>query len=169
MEWLKKVVDKAFEDMLKEKTLMKVPGKVPAEMLDPSMPATDDWKGWKPIDSIITDEDINKFENKVGIGLPKSYRGFLKYKHFYALRIPDRAVNLPAHLPDKTLPALNEFVFDYNEPDLIIGRRYINFADFQDYGHLCFDANQPAPDNEYKVVYINHENLDDVHFYANNF
>jgi len=170
MEWLKIIVDNALANMAKEKILMTTPWDVPAEMLDKSMTtAAEDWKCWKPIDSIVTDDDINKFEINIGIGLPLSYREFLKYKHFYVLRIPDKAVNLPGHLPDKNLPALRDFVFNHNEPELLIGRRYINFADFHDYGHLCFDANAPARDNEYKVVYINYENLDDIHFYANNF
>jgi hypothetical protein len=170
MEWLKNVIDKALGEMSKEPDIfMKTPGNVPMEMLDKSIAPTNDWKGWKPIDSIVTDSDIDKFELEMGIGLPESYRAYLKYKHFYQLRLPDIAVNLPRHLPDRPLSALREFVFHSHEPELIIGRKYIYFADFHDYGLLCFDANEPAIDNEYHVVYIDHENLNDVHFYSNNF
>lgn len=169
MKWIKEVVDNALEKMSKEKILMKVPGDIPLEMLDETIEQTNDWRGWQPIDSIITDDDIDRFENKIKLPLPLSYREFLKYKHFFELRIPDIAVNLFKHLPDKDLKELNDHVFDSYEPELIIGRKYIYIADFHDYGLLCFDANELAPDNEYKIVYIDHENLQDIHIYAHNF
>lgn len=64
---------------------------------------------------------------------------------------------------------LRDLVFDSFEPELLIGRGYIYFADFHDYGLLCFDANEVRSDNEYPVVYIDHENLEEVHSYASNF
>jgi hypothetical protein len=169
MEWLKKIVDRTLEEMKQEEIRMMMPGDIPAEMLDSTIPPSDDWKGWKPINSIITDDDIDQFENDIGHKLPLSYRAYLQYKHFYWLRLPDIAVNLRANLPDKSLSDLRYLVFDTHEPELILGKNYIYFADFHDYGLLCFDANEPATDNEYKIVYMDHENLEDIHFYTNNF
>jgi len=169
MNWVKKVVDNTLKEMSKEKIFMMVPGDIPSEMLDMTIEPMDDWRGWRPIDSIITDEDIQQFEKKIAVSLPSSYKEYLKYKHFFRLRLPDVATNLFKHLPDKSLTELNYHVFDSHEPELIIGRKYIYIADFHDYGLLCFDANESIQDNEYKIVYMDHENLDDIHVYANNF
>ncbi len=169
MDWIKRTVDNALKEMSKEKILMMLPGDINQEMLDDTIPPSDDWKGWRPIDSIITDSDITKFEQKLRLTLPTSYKEYLKYKHFYGLRLPDIAVNLFPHPPDKTLAVLHTHIFKYHEPEQIIGRNYVYIADFHDYGLLCFDANVKTTDNEFNVVYIDHEYLDDIQIYADNF
>ncbi len=171
MDWVKKAVDNALEKMSKEKILMKVPGDIPPEMLDETIEQTDDWKGWRPINSIITDEDIQRFEKKIGLNLPLSYKEYLKYKHFYNLQIPDQAVRLFKHLPDKNLKELNYRIFDLHQPELIIGRQYIYIADFNDYGLLCFDGNDIVKDNEYRIVYLDYidAEIGGIHEYADNF
>lgn len=169
MDWIKETVDKALKEMSKEQIFMMLPGNIPKEMLDETIPPSDDWKGWRPIESIISDSDISKLEQKIGITLPTSYREYLKYKHFYRLRLPDIAVNLFPHPPDKNLTVLQTHILEYHEPELVIGRKYIYIADFHDYGLLCFDANVKVSDNEFRVVYIDHEDLDDIHIYADNF
>ena len=166
---IQEIVDECLFKMAQNKVLMKFPGNVPREMLDPSIETNNDWKGWKPIKSIIDDNDLNILERKIGYHLPPSYREFLKYKHFYDLRIPDQAVNFPHHLPDKDLNFLLEFVFNYMIPELIIGKGYIYFADFEDYGLLCFNTNVKNENNEYPIVYIDHDDLAEIHPYANNF
>ena len=155
--------------MSKDEMLMRVPREIPEEMLDKSIAPLDDWIGWKPINSIITDDDINRLEKKIKYPFPLSYRHFLKYKHFYKLRIPDIEVNLPEHLPDKNLPALSKLIFSRFVPELLIGKGYIYFADFSDNGLLCFDTNDRVDDNEYKIIYIDHDDLSEIHPYANNF
>lgn len=169
MKWLEQIIDNCLTEMSKNDIFMKMPGDIPFEMLDNSISQTDDWKGWKPIASIITDQDINRLEDKIGYQLPFSYRYFLKYKHFYSLKIADHSVNLPHHLPNKKLTYLHEYFFESFDPEFLIEKNYIYFADFYDYGLLCFDANEPAENNEYKIVYIDHERLEDIHLYANNF
>ena len=169
MDWIKKTVDNALKEMSKEKIRMMVPGDIPPEMLDDTIEPMDDWRGWRPIDSIVIDTDIEIFEKQIGMKLPTSYREYLKYKHFYHLRLPDSSVNLFSHPPDKTLTILRTNIFQYHEPKLIIGRNYIYIADFHDYGLLCFDGNAKKVDNEFKVVYIDHENLDEIHTYADSF
>lgn len=169
MDWLKKIIDESLHEMSKTDISMMTPAEVPKEMRDDSIEKMDDWIGWKPIASIIEDSDINRIEKIIDYPLPLSYREFLKYKHFYQLIIPDRGVNLPGILPDKELTFLKELVFEMGEPDLILGQGYIYFADFEDYGLLCFNANIKAKNNEYPVVFIDHEDFDDIHLYANNF
>lgn len=169
MEWLHKIIDDSLQEMSKTEISMMTPADIPEEMQDGSIKRMDDWSGWKPIRSIIENSDIDKVEKEIGFPLPSSYREFLKTKHFFGLRIPDRAVNLPGILPDKELSFLREFVFEMMEPEFIIGRGYIYFADFEDYGLLCFNTNEQAENNEYPIVFIDHEDLDDIHLYANNF
>ncbi|MDN5201972.1 SMI1/KNR4 family protein [Fulvivirgaceae bacterium BMA10] len=169
MDKTKSIVDRCLEDMAKNKILMMIPGDIATEMIDNSIEPMDDWKGWKPIDSIIDDSDLDSLEEKIGYKLPPSYREFLKYKHFYNLRIPDRAVNFPNHKPDRRIGFLRELVFERMDPELIIGKGYIYFADFEDYGLLCFDTIHKNENNEYRIVYMDHEDLDDIHVYANSF
>ena len=169
MNRIHEIVEQCLIKMSQAKILMKFPGNIPEEMLDTSIETSNDWKGWKPIKSIINDNDLNALENRIRYQLPPSYRAFLKYKHFFELRIPDLAVNFPKHLPDKELNFLLEYVFNYMVPELIIGKGYIYFADFEDYGLLCFNTNEKSENNEYPVVYIDHEDLEDIHPYASNF
>ena len=90
------------------------------------------------------------------------------YKHFYQLSIPDFAVNLHTHLPDENLDGFKEFLYEY-EPESLIEKGLIYFADFQDYGLLCFDSTEKRENNDYPIVYIDHEELSIKHHYANNF
>lgn len=169
MEWLEKIIDARLQKMASEYPL-RIPGEIPPEMQDKSVEPQNDWNGWKPVNSPVTDGDIDELENRINHAFPKSFRHYLKYKCFYDLKIEDHAVNLFRLLPDKKLSILETHILKYCYPELIIGRHYIYFADFHDYGLLCFDANQPRPDNEYPVVCIDHENMEVIPFlYAENF
>ena len=164
------LIDFYLEEMKRGEFLFKMPDpKMPKEMIDSTIPTDHDWIGWKPIASTVTDLDLNAFEKEIKYPLPQSFRTYLKHKHFYELSLPDFAVNLPRHVPGRTITVMRDLVFRSFEPELLIGRGYIYFADFHDYGLLCFDANKVRNDNEYPIVYIDHENLEDVHVYASNF
>jgi hypothetical protein len=170
MEWLEKIIDDSLAKMAKEEILMKRPDpNMPNEMFDPSIEIVEDWKGWKPIPSVLDDADLNKLEQIIGTELPHSYRHFLKYKHFYELEIPDFTVCFPAHLPNKNLSGFKEWFFEFHEPELLIEKGLIHFADFEDYGLLCFDSNIKSENNEYPVVFIDHEDLTTKHHYSNDF
>lgn len=78
-------------------------------------------------------------------------------------------MNFPHHKPVKKLCFLSEYIFEYMEPELIIGRDYIYFADIEDYRLLCFDANENVENNENRIVFIDHEDLENIHIYLNNF
>ncbi len=169
MKRIPEIVEECLIKMSQDKIFMKFPAEIPEEMLDSSIETSNDWKGWKPIASIIDDNDLNNLEIKIGYKLPLSYREFLKYKHFIELKIPDNAVNFPKHLPDKELNFLLELVFNYMIPEQIIGKGFIYFADFEDYGILCFDTNEQNENNEYPIVYVDNYDLKEIHLYANNF
>lgn len=167
---IEQLVDQALDAMrAKEPILRMSPGRIHPDMLDGTIAPLDDWRGWKPIPSIITDADLDRLERDMGLALPASYKHFLKHKHFLRLRLPDIAIQLPHQPPDTELQELRDMVFNSWDPDLLIGRKYIYFADFHDYGLLCFDARNPAPQNEYPVVWIDHEDLEVALDYANDF
>jgi len=170
MKWLENIIDSALEKMSEEQILMSRPDpNMPKEMFDPNISSESDWKGWKPIPSILNDSDLSRLEEMIGIELPLSYHHFLKYKHFYELEISDYAVNLHSHLPDKSLESFKELFFEYFDPEYLIERGLIYFADFQDYGLLCFDSNEKRENNEYPIVYIDHEELSTKLHYSENF
>jgi len=170
MEWLEKIIDETLDEMAKEKILMKVPVlNMPNGMFDSTIESEDDWKGWKPIASVFNDLDLNKLEKMIGIELPLSYRHFLKYKHFYELRIPDFAINFPSHLPDENLDGFKEWFFEFYEPEFLIEKGLILFARFHDYGLLCFDSNIKNENNEYPVVFIDCDDLTIKHHYSRDF
>ena len=170
MERIEQLVDQALDAMLaKEPILRMSPGNIHPDMLDGTITPLDDWRGWKPIPSIITDADLDRLERDMGVALPGSYKHFLKHKHFLSLRLPDIAIQLPHHPPDSELQELRTLIFNSWDPDVLIGRKYIYFADFHDYGLLCFDANKPGSVNEYPVVWIDHEDLEVALDYASDF
>ena len=170
MKWLEEVVDNALEKMIKEGVLMMRPDRnMPIEMIDSSIPTNNDWKGWKPIPSVLNDSDLNRLESIIGAKLPDSYRYFLMYKHFYELDIPDYTVNFHAHLPYKNLNRFNKTFFERFDPTYLIERGLIHFADFQDFGLLCFDSNKKRENNEYPIVFVDEGDLLITHHYSNSF
>ena len=171
LDWIKNIVDQSLLKMSSSSSpwAMMTPGHVPAEMIDNPKLVDAEYLKWKPIPSTITDEELNQFENKIGFKLPLSYRTFLQYKHFVKLYLPNRTINLPANMPSTRLKPLEDYIFNYYDPELIIGKGYIYFADFEDYALLCFDTNQKCADYEYPIVYIFHEELDDIQPYVASF
>lgn len=169
MEVIHKTVDARLSQMIEEDYPLMTMENIPADMRDTTADASRDSHAWKPIDSTITDDDLNRFERAIKFKLPASYKAFLQHKHFVEMELEDLSVSFPAFLPDKDLGFLREMVFDMSGPDLLLGKGYIYFADFEDFGFLCFDTNQKRESNEYPIVFIDHETPETAHFYAENF
>lgn len=169
MDWLKETLDNCFKNMISQEYQMETCAKIPIEMLADDADIRKEWKTWKPIDSIIDDECLNNLQEELNYMLPKTYKEFLKYKHFVELSINDFSVNFPKHLPDKSLKDLKQKAYDFYEPGYLLEQKLFYFADFQDYGLLCFDATVQKPDNEFKIVFIDHEDIDTKFNYAENF
>jgi len=168
MEWIENIIDKRLEFMSKEKFLMMTPdSKIPAEMLNLSIKSEDDWKGWKPIESKIQNNELEEIENKIGFKLPDSYKALLKYKHFYELILKNMSVHLFSHISTKWKKELNEKLsWDYFED--LIEKKFFHFADLDDWGMICFDGNKKHPNNEYEIVVVDHEDSSEYHFFAKN-
>jgi hypothetical protein len=169
MSWLTEIIDKSFAKMVEEEYLMQTCVKIPLEMCLEDYDPRKEYKTWNPIPSIVTDESLNKLEEKLKLNLPKSYREFLKYKHFVELQIDDFAVSFPKHLPNTYLETLEDFMLNIYEPKYLINKKLICFASFHDEGYLCFDATESKQENEYKIIYLDHENIDDKIEYCTSF
>lgn len=71
-------------------------------------------------------------------------------------------MHIPKHLPDKNLGFLEQNIFKGWNPEFLIERGFIHFADYDGFGDLlCFDTNEKVSENEYPVVYFNHEDLEE--------
>lgn len=140
--------------------LNKLPVQIETEMSDPSQDKKDEWRIWLPIDSIITDDEIEEIEERIGYRLPVDYKTFLKYKHFYELHISE--VSFCRHPVNTWRARLTEMIFDGYPTEYLIEKGYIPFADWSDWGLLCFDANRNQSDNNYPIVLWDHEIADDV-------
>ncbi len=169
MNWLTEILDKCFARMVEEEYLMQTCVKIPLEMCLEDYDPRKEYKTWNPIDSAVTNENLNDLESKINLKFPKSYREFLKYKHFVELQIEDFAVEFPRHLPNTYLDILEDFILNIYEHRYLVNKKLICFASFQDIGYLCFDASKTNQDDEYNIIFIDHEDLDNKIEYCKSF
>ena len=139
-------------------------GAVEPEMSDPNQDKQEEFQTWFPIDSTLSDFDLEELESLIGYPLPTDYKEFLKYKHFYALVIGVEFCSHPIHTWKK---ALSEMIFESFTNEYLIEKGLIPFADFGGIGFLCFDTNINPGDNNYPVVKWDHE--DGIELYSANF
>jgi SMI1-KNR4 cell-wall len=144
-----------------------LPIKVDIEMTNINIDKKDDWTIWFPIESRISDNDIIEFENKISHKLPKDYITFLQHKHFYELRISEASFfKIPVNSWEKDL---SDMILDAYPPEFLIEKGFVPFADWEDWGLLCFDTTKESVDNNYPVVLWDHESPFETQIFANNF
>lgn len=131
---------------------------VPEYMVDNSKSTnTSDWCYWKPLNSNLTFEDFERYEKQCGIKLPTSYKEFLSYKFFIDLNFGHEVIffkHTKSWLNDNL-----EFINQWGK-EFTIERGLLPFAEYSDWGLVCFDSNKLYSKNEYDIVYIDHENMD---------
>jgi SMI1-KNR4 cell-wall len=140
--------------------LNKLPGQIEPEMADPNQDKKEEWRIWFPIDSKVTDDEIEEIEGRIGYNLPDDYKTFLKHKHFYELYISE--VSFCRHPVNTWRARLTEMIFDGYPTEYLIEKGYIPFADWSDWGLLCFDTNSNQSDKNYPIVLWDHEMADEV-------
>ena len=140
--------------------LNKLPIQIEAEMSDLSQDKNEKWRIWFPIDSKVSDDEIDIIESRIGYKLPDDYKTFLKYKHFYELHISE--VSFFRHPINSWKESLLKMIFDRCPTEYLIEKGYIPFADWSDWGLLCFDTNRNKENNNYPIVVWDHEMEDDV-------
>lgn len=141
---------------------------IPSNMIDETKPEKEGMLAWKAIDSSVTDSDIKYVENKIGHKYPESYKYYLKYKHFYEL------ANLSSvwffkHPSDKWKEELLKHVFEGWPKEDILDRGLIPFADYEDWGLVCFNTNKIDSEGEYEICIWDHEQSDCEEHLASSF
>ena len=140
--------------------LMFIPhSNMPSEMIDLDVKQNEDWIPWKAITSKVTDKDILELENKIELKYPLLYKEFLKYKHFYELENIAEITFFKHCVRDWKKYLLDQY-FESWEPDEIIKKGFIPFADYSDWGIVCFDTNR-MEDNDCPIIMFDHETLYD--------
>lgn len=140
--------------------LNKLPVHIEKEMSDPGQKEEEEWRIWFPVASKVTNEEIEEIESKIGHKLPEDYKTFLKYKHFYDLSISE--VSFCRHPVNVWRTKLLEMIFEGYPAEYLIDKGYIPFADWSDWGLLCFDTNRSKENKNYPIVLWDHEIAEEV-------
>jgi hypothetical protein len=153
-ETIKEIIDRHLRKWA-DLQLNKLPTHIETEMADPNQVGIEEWRTWIPIKSKVTDEEIKDFEEHIGHKLPDSYKVFLKHKHFYDLQISE--VSFCSHPVNIWRSKQTDRIFDGYPREFLIDKGYLPFADWSDWGLLCFDTNRHKGDFNYPIVLWDHE------------
>lgn len=145
-----------------------LPVKIEPEMANSSEPENNEgWQKWYPIDSTVTDSEVEEIENQLKFKLPNSYKAFLKHKHFYELYISE------AHFSGQEIRNwklhLSDMAFKGYPREFLIDKGYIPFANWSDWGLLCFDTNKSNANSEYSIVLWDHDRYDKFESFSEDF
>jgi hypothetical protein len=165
-----RVVDKYFSFFEELDGFHFIPELIPEDMKDNTQPPRfEGSQRWKVIPSTVTDKQIQEYEKQLCLRLPDSYKFFVKYKNFIEMSLGEYQVVFFKNLSTDWMETLLEQSQYYREH--LEGRGLIPFADYSDYGVVCFDSNASTGDGlEYPVVWLDHEDgFDQVNPLARNF
>ena len=139
---------------------MRWPGTIPDAMRDGSIPPSNDWIGWRPIPSTVTDQHLDALVKETGLRYPPLYREFLQYKHF--VHLTETGVRFERHLIGAWRETLREAYFHSWPRERILDRGLLSFGSdsLMDAGAVCFDTRTPAPGDDWPVVIWDHEWVD---------
>jgi len=164
---IKNIIDTYLKKLI-DVGLNKFPGKIETEMSDPNQDKNEEWYIWFPIESKVTDSEIEEIEGRIGHKFPDDYKTFLKHKHFYELQISE--ASFCKHPVNTWRASLIEMIFEGYPKEFLIDKGYIPFINWSDWGLLCFDTNKNQSDRNYPIVLWDQEKVDEVqdqyqHFY----
>ncbi|MCT4507408.1 MAG: SMI1/KNR4 family protein [Tepidibacter sp.] len=167
IEFIRKHLDNYFIKIPKEylkleakiySNLSEEDGGVPAEMMLGEVD-NEGYVCWSMIPSNITENDINYLEKEYFIKLPKLFKAYLMGYCFLMGEFNNGSfgVTLPEIPFDNPLMNIESNLFTWR---LLIGAGYIPFGEYEGgYGPICFDITQKNEDEDYAIVWFNHENL----------
>ncbi len=148
-------------EIISQNDMMYLPGQIPVAMQDDTKPVTDDWLPWKPIASTVSASDISELEQVISSRYPKLYVEFLQYKHFCELW-PVAEITFFGHEIDSWKEELLSHYQKSWLPEKLIGQGLIYFANYSDWGIVCFNTNeQRSDDYDCPIIMIDHELLFD--------
>ena len=151
---MEEIIDKYLMDLVKN-GLNSYPGQIEPEMEVINQNKNDSWSAWLPIDSKAKDAEIIELECRIGYKFPKSYKLFLKHKHFYELFVGE--CEFCKHPVNNWRACLSEMILDGYPKELLIDKGRIPFANWSDWGLLCFDTTKGVLDNDYPIVLWDHD------------
>jgi hypothetical protein len=129
---------------------------IPKTMLDRDRLRDDSfYAAWKPIPSTFRDKDLKALEGLYGYPLPPSYRFFLQQWHFIALYMDGNDLRFFPSIPKELVSGFKKILRTFY-PDLP-KRGFLPFANYGDWGVAAFNAHALAPDHEYPVVILDHD------------
>ena len=155
-----RLLDQALSDW-QSKKLNCHPGTVPEAMQTGEV--QDDWKYWRAIESTVTDQDIKDLEHLLGVRLSQQYQELLRHKHFIELQIGE--VSIFSHPVGTWKSRLTKAIGEYPK-EFLLEKGCIPFADYSDWGLLCFRVKERNADGEYAVYRWDHERPEKFEFFA---
>lgn len=149
-------VVRRFVDAVLAKHYRMIGGPVPPEMLDSTIEPRDDWVGWKPVPSTVTDADLDELEYQYGFRYPPLYRELLRTVHYFGLSWVGFV--FAAHVIGSWRETLEQLYQACNEPR-ILGRGLLPFGSELDLGAgpVCLDTRHRFPNGDCPVVFWDHE------------
>ncbi len=117
------------------------------------------WQKWVPIQSEVTEDEIKDLEHMINVALPDSYKRFLKYKHFYDLHIGE--CGFCSHPVNNWKKSLNEMILNGYPKEFLLDKGRVPFANWSDWGLLCFDTTKKCENSNYPIVLWDHEVYND--------
>ena len=160
------IIDTYLKELL-DAELNTLPIQIVPEMSDPNQDKNSEWQIWHPVASTVTDADIEVFERRIGHQFPTSYKRFLQYKHFYELQIG--SCSFCEHPFGIWHASLATMIFDGDPREFLIDKGRIPFANWSDWGLLCFDTTAQCEANDYPIVLWDHEDAGQFEFQFSNF
>ncbi|MBB6613171.1 SMI1/KNR4 family protein [Pontibacter sp. Tf4] len=171
-DYIKKFVDISLENLGGPEdygTYVDEANLVNGLLIDNKRPKKDNLIPWKPSDSLITDKEIQELETELKYPLPNSFKQYLKYKNFYELGTISNVGMFTPLLPNEWKRIMLENVFDGWPREELYDKGMIPFANYSDYGLLCFNTNAKDENEEYEIVKWDHEVEDEYEIFAQNF
>ena len=160
---IEQIVDSCLQKWI-DRGLNKRPGEIEPEMAGEK--DKEGWTTWFPIDSKVTDAEIVELEERIGYPFPPDYKRFLKYRHFYELHVSEASF---AHPVNSWRHKMEKMIFKGFPRQFLIDKGFLPFADWCDWGVLCFDTNTDDGRHNYPVVLWDHEIVDSVTPMSSNF
>lgn len=130
-----------------------LPGEVPEAMRTGE--SEDDWTFWKPINSTVTDSDIAEMNEMLGVELSPQYVELLRHKHFMELQFGE--ISILPHPVGSWKASIRKAVFKGWPKAHLIEKGFLPFADYSDWGLLCFGIAAKSADGEYPIYRWDHE------------
>ncbi len=108
---------------------------------------------WKEIENTISDKEIQEFENDLKVVLPKSYKQYLKYKHFYEIFWDINIV-----LFAKPLNKWKQILISNNEEmsAFVLEKGYLAIGRYSDYGIIGLKLGN-SENEELEISLIDYE------------